>query len=108
MFVRRYQCKIRGASIIEKVDVESYEDLLFSMPTPQKGAFFRFQVFGAKRICIFKDHQLKSSPFRSVYVILIAAKIYVLLSFGPLAIVTHYDLGFDITLTVAYSMYELV
>lgn len=37
--------------------------------------------------------RLSSSPFRSIYVVLITAKINVLLPFGPLAIVLHYVTG---------------
>lgn len=81
-----------GASIIEKVDLESDEELSFSMPRPQKVHSLDFESSLGQREVAYSRiiRQLKSSPFRSVYAVLIAAKINVLLPFGPLAIVLHY------------------
>ena len=88
----RQQFKMLGASIDEKVDLESDEEISFSLPKPLKVHPLDFESSLGQREVAYSRilRKLKSSPFSSVYDVLIKAKINVLLPFGPLAIVLHY------------------
>lgn len=83
-------------SIEEKVDLESDEELPFSgSHTTNKMQPMNFEPshillnrrFSASWV-LRKVHRI--SILRSIYIVLIKAKINVLLPFGPLAIILHY------------------
>ncbi|KAL2457390.1 Vacuolar cation/proton exchanger 5 [Forsythia ovata] len=83
-------------SIEEKVDLESDEEIPFNATQPtNKRQSFNFEANHAispskvsSLSVLRKMHQI--SLLRSIYIVLIKAKINVLLPFGPLAIMLHY------------------
>lgn len=85
-------------SIEEKIDLDSDEEIPFSTSQgPVKVHPFDFETSHIvshkplSNIWILK--RMRSAPLRSVYVVLIKAKINMLLPFGPLAILLHYVTG---------------
>ena len=82
----------------EKIGLESDEEIPFSSSqATSKVHGFDFEVphIGShakvSNSWIFK--QTRATPLRSIYIVLIKAKINVLLPFGPLAILLHYLTG---------------
>ena len=85
-------------SIEEKIDLESDEEIPFSTSQgTRKVHSFDFETshIGSHAALstswIFK--KMRTAPLRSVYIVLIKAKINMLLPFGPLAILLHYLTG---------------
>ncbi|EEF39364.1 Vacuolar cation/proton exchanger, putative [Ricinus communis] len=81
--------------IEEKVDLESDEEIPFSSSSiRRKVHMFGFETASMSahadvvNTWVFK--RIRMSPLRSIYIVLIKAKINVLLPFGPLAILLHY------------------
>lgn len=81
----------------EKIDLESDEEIPFnSSQTMSKAHNFDFEApqVGSQAIPSTSwVEQMRFRPLRSVYIVLIKAKINVLLPFGPLAILLHYLTG---------------
>ncbi|KAF7843164.1 vacuolar cation/proton exchanger 2-like [Senna tora] len=82
----------------DKIDLDSDEEIPFrSSPSARKVHNFDFEAthvlapVNLASSSIFK--RIKIRPIRSLYVVLIKAKINVLLPFGPLAILLHYVTG---------------
>ncbi|KAL6334422.1 hypothetical protein AAG906_015000 [Vitis piasezkii] len=74
-------------SIEEKIDLESDEEILLAHhKTSHIGSHAALSTSW-----IFK--KMRTAPLRSVYIVLIKAKINMLLPFGPLAILLHYLTG---------------
>ncbi|KAJ9693470.1 hypothetical protein PVL29_012305 [Vitis rotundifolia] len=85
-------------SIEEKIDLESDEEIPFSTSQgTRKVHSFDFETShigshaALSNSWIFK--KMRTAPLRSVYIVLIKAKINMLLPFGPLAILLHYLTG---------------
>ncbi|KAJ6358202.1 hypothetical protein OIU78_005936 [Salix suchowensis] len=81
----------------EKVDLESDEEIPFSASaTRKKVQPFDSEINIASHVDMSKSWILKRiqmGPLRSIYIVLIKAKINMLLPFGPLAILLHYLTG---------------
>ncbi|XP_058191976.1 vacuolar cation/proton exchanger 2-like isoform X1 [Rhododendron vialii] len=81
----------------EKIDLESDEEIPFnSLQTMSKAHNFDFEATQVGSQAIPSTswvEQMRFRPLRSVYIVLIKAKINVLLPFGPLAILLHYLTG---------------
>lgn len=84
--------------IDERMELDSDEEIPFSTsPSARKPLTFDFEVVhlgpraGALNSWIWK--LMKFRPLRSIYFVLLKAKINVLLPFGPLAILLHYLTG---------------
>ncbi|KAJ4832690.1 hypothetical protein Tsubulata_039576 [Turnera subulata] len=81
---------------VEKVDLESDEEIPFSS-SPNRRKVHPFETVNTRshsdiaKSWIFNRMQM--SPLRSIYIVLIKAKINILLPFGPLAILLHYLTG---------------
>ena len=85
-------------SVPPKVDHDCDEETLFSSsPSARKAHTFDFETTDAltsvklTKSSFFKRMQIR--PIRSIYTVLIKAKINILLPFGPLAILLHYLTG---------------
>ena len=96
----------------EKIDLESDEEVpLSSSQATSKMHTFDFEAshigsraklsnsYFSKKICL--------RPLRSIYIVLIKAKINILLPFGPLAIMLHYLTGKHVRST-DFSYYFLI
>lgn len=81
----------------EKIDLESDEEIPFnSSQTTRKAHNFDFEASQVGSQAIPSTswvEQMRFRPLRSIYIVLIKAKINVLLPFGPLAILLHYLTG---------------
>ncbi|KAL8139287.1 hypothetical protein V2J09_005308 [Rumex salicifolius] len=90
--VRGSSTMMVGVPLSEKVDLDSDEELSLSLPKSKKVHSIDFESpIGQNQVVNSRFfRKLNNSPFRSVYSVLINAKINVLLPFGPLAIVLHY------------------
>ncbi|KAJ6720031.1 VACUOLAR CALCIUM ION TRANSPORTER [Salix viminalis] len=81
----------------EKVDLESDEEIPFSASATRKKVHpFDSEINIASHVDMSKSWILKRiqmGPLRSIYIVLIKAKINMLLPFGPLAILLHYLTG---------------
>ncbi|KAK4267686.1 hypothetical protein QN277_024433 [Acacia crassicarpa] len=86
---------------VEKVDLDFDEEVPFSSST-NPGKVHAFQSEKAEKTQVLSSVNLASlsiskqigiRPIRSIYVVLIKAKINMLLPFGPLAILIHYLTG---------------
>lgn len=92
----------------EKVEVESDEEIPFSASATGKKVH-PFDSEGnsiASHVDMSKSWILKRiqmGPLRSIYIVLIKAKINMLLPFGPLAILLHYLTGKHVSVTVLGS-----
>lgn len=82
----------------ERTELDSDEEKPFSTsPSARKSHTFDFEAVdlgpraGALNLWIQK--QMRFRPLRSIYIVLLTAKINVLLPFGPLAILLHYLTG---------------
>ncbi|TXG69478.1 hypothetical protein EZV62_004413 [Acer yangbiense] len=90
--------KANMGTIEEKIDLESDDDEIpfSSSPLSKKVHAFDFEtkMYPSADVAyswIFK--KIRMGPLRSIYVVLIKAKINLLLPFGPLAIMLHYLTG---------------
>ncbi|KAJ6433128.1 hypothetical protein OIU84_020205 [Salix udensis] len=81
----------------EKEDLESDEEIPFSASATRKKVHpFDSEINIASHVDMSKSWILKRiqmGPLRSIYIVLIKAKINMLLPFGPLAILLHYLTG---------------
>lgn len=82
----------------ERTDLDSDEEIPFSSsPNARKVHPFNFETEHlAPRTSIVNSWIHKGSrisPIRSIYIVLIKAKINILLPFGPLAVLLHYLTG---------------
>ncbi|CAI9757747.1 unnamed protein product [Fraxinus pennsylvanica] len=82
-------------SIEENVDLESEEEIPFNSTQPtNKSQSFNFEaihVISPSKVSSLSGlRKMQISLLRSIYIVLIKAKINVLLPFGPIAIVLHY------------------
>lgn len=79
---------------VEEKDLESEEIPFSSSPARRKVQTFDFDnlTMGSHGVAAnsWITKKMRMSPFRSIEVVLIKAKINVLLPFGPLAILLHY------------------
>lgn len=91
----------------EKVDLESDEEIPFSASaTRKKVQPFDSEINIASHVDMSKSWILKRiqmGPLRSIYIVLIKAKINMLLPFGPLAILLHYLTGKHVSVIVPSS-----
>ena len=95
-------------SIEEKTDLESDEETpLSSSPARRKVHCLDFETAHRHSRPVFGKSQVFNliwkSPLRSIYLVLIKAKINVLLPFGPLAIFLHYVTGKHVRITLFFS-----
>lgn len=92
----------------EKVEVESDEEIPFSAsatgkkvhPFDSEGNSIASHVDMSKS---WISKRIQMGPLRSIYIVLIKAKINILLPFGPLAILLHYLTGKHVSVTVLGS-----
>lgn len=85
-------------SIEENVDLESDEETPFSSSqATDKLQNFHFEtshtILEPNISSSWASNRLRSSLIRSIYIVLIKAKINILLPFGPVAILLHYLTG---------------
>ncbi|KAL8098765.1 hypothetical protein AgCh_031480 [Apium graveolens] len=85
-------------SIEENIDLESDEEIPFSSSqATDKLQNFHFEtsrtILEPNISSSWASYRLRNSLIRSIYIVLIKAKINVLLPFGPLAILLHYLTG---------------
>ena len=92
-------------SIEENIDLESDEEIPFSSSqATDKLQNFHFEtprsILEPNISSSWASNNLGNSLIRSIYIVLIKAKINVLLPFGPLAILLHYLTGKHVRYTV--------
>lgn len=104
-------------SIEENIDLESDEEIPFSSSqATDKLQNFHFEtprtISEPNISSSWASYRLRNSVIRSIYIVLIKAKINILLPFGPLAILLHYLTGkhvrskaFLITLLIVVKIY---
>ncbi|KAI4355877.1 hypothetical protein L6164_004606 [Bauhinia variegata] len=85
-------------SVEEKIDLDFDEEIPFSSsPSARKVHNFDFETTHVLPPVNLVDSplfkQIRIRPIRSIYIVLIRAKINILLPFGPLAILLHYVTG---------------
>ena len=80
---------IQMVSIEEKTELESDEEIPFSI---SQATSFHIGHHTALSTSWFLK-KMRTAPLRSVYIVLIKAKINMLLPFGPMAILLHYLTG---------------
>lgn len=85
-------------AIEEKIELESDEEIPFSSSqATNKLQSFQFEtshtVLHPNKSNSWVSKRIRNGPLRSIYIVLIKAKINILLPFGPLAILLHYLTG---------------
>lgn len=89
---------VQMGAIEEKIELESDEEIPFSSSqATNKLQSFQFEtshtVSHPNKSNSWVSKRIRNSPLRSIYIVLIKAKINILLPFGPLAILLHYLTG---------------